>query len=259
MSKATKVSDPNSKGGNGFIWGIGVLLVIIAVVIGYIVWSGQQSRTEAVAENAEDVNLNVEYTDGVVTLRSANTADDAAEVDLYEDFSCPHCAELAEGSDAEMKQAVEDGDLVVNVRTLNFLDLGGQDLNEYIEDEAAQVEGHSTKTAAVLTEIASAGDAYTYWNLRDYLMHNQQNVAGWEFDDFADAADTLGADGELVDTIRNLDVAEGNQVGRSNAKHLKDETGEVSSPRIIQDGEDLPNPSGGSLADWDWVTQIVEG
>lgn len=259
MSKATKVSDPNSKGGNGFIWGIGVLLVIIAVVIGYIVWSGQQSRTDAVAEGAEDVSLNVEHTNGVVTLRSDSTADDAAEVDLYEDFSCPHCAELAEGSDAEMKKAVEDGDLVVNVHALNFLDLGSEGLNQYIEDDSIELDGHSTKSAAVLAEIAAAGDAYTYWNLRDYLMKNQQNVANWEFDDFADAAEGLDADGELVDTIRNLDVSEGNQIGRGNAKNLKDETGEVSSPRILQNGEDLPNPTGANLTDWDWVTQVVEG
>ena len=39
----SKVTDPNDKGGNGFIWGVGVLLVIIAVVIGYIVWNGKQS------------------------------------------------------------------------------------------------------------------------------------------------------------------------------------------------------------------------
>ena len=41
----SKVTDPNAKGGNGFIWGVGVLLVIIAVVIGYIVWNGKQSST----------------------------------------------------------------------------------------------------------------------------------------------------------------------------------------------------------------------
>ena len=39
----SKVSDPNAKSGNGFIWGVGVLLVIIAVVIGYIVWNGKQA------------------------------------------------------------------------------------------------------------------------------------------------------------------------------------------------------------------------
>ena len=40
----SKVSDPNAKSGNGFIWGVGVLLVIIAVVIGYIVWNGKQAN-----------------------------------------------------------------------------------------------------------------------------------------------------------------------------------------------------------------------
>ena len=127
-----KVTNPNSKGNSGFFWAVGVLLVIAAVVIGYIVMSGKDAKSDKIAENAVDVTMETSVDDnGVVTLKSASAKKDAPEVDLYEDFSCPHCAELAEGSDKAMKEAIENGELVVNIHTLNFLDLRGVDPVSY--------------------------------------------------------------------------------------------------------------------------------
>ena len=236
----SKVSDPNAKGGNGFIWGVGVLLVIIAVVIGYIVWNGKQSD-----DGIEDVNMTMEYSDGAITLKGENATDDTPEVDLYEDYSCPHCAELAAATDGDMKQAIEDGKLIVHVRTLNFLD--GKD----IEGQ----DGYSTKAAAAMSELAKSGDVKTYWNLRDFLMQNQQSVANkWETGDIADQAKELGADDDVVDSIKDVDVKQGNKVAKTNYDKLDKETGTVSSPRIVKDGKDVPSEkdkkAGKNLGDW---------
>ena len=236
----SKVTDPNAKGGNGFIWGVGVLLVIIAVVIGYIVWNGKQSD-----DGIEDVNMTMEYTDGAITLKGENATDDTPEVDLYEDYSCPHCAELAQATDGKMKQAIEDGKLIVHVRTLNFLD--GED----IENQ----EGYSTKAAAAMSELAKSGDVKTYWNLRDFLMQNQQSVANkWETGDIADQAKELGAEDDVVDSIKDVDIKQGNKVAKTNYDKLDKETGSVSSPRIVKDGKDVPSEAdqkaGKNLGDW---------
>ena len=236
----SKVTDPNAKGGNGFIWGVGVLLVIIAVVIGYIVWNGKQSD-----DGIEDVNMTMEYSDGAITLKGENATDDTPEVDLYEDYSCPHCAELAAATDGDMKQAIEDGKLIVHVRTLNFLD--GKD----IENQ----EGYSTKAAAAMSELAKSGDIKTYWNLRDYMLQNQQKVAtSWDIKDIADAAKEFGADDDVVDSIKDVDVKQGNKVAKTNYDKLDKETGTVSSPRIIKDGKDVPSEkdqkAGKNLGDW---------
>ena len=236
----SKVTDPNAKGGNGFIWGVGVLLVIIAVVIGYIVWNGKQSD-----DGIEDVNMTMEYTDGAITLKGENATDDTPEVDLYEDYSCPHCAELAQATDGKMKQAIEDGKLIVHVRTLNFLD--GED----IENQ----EGYSTKAAAAMSELAKSGDVKTYWNLRDFLMQNQQSVANkWETGDIADQAKELGAEDDVVDSIKDVDIKQGNKVAKTNYDKLDKETGCVSSPRIVKDGKDVPSAAdqkaGKNLGDW---------
>lgn len=236
----SKVSDPNAKGGNGFIWGVGVLLVIIAVVIGYIVWNGKQSD-----DGIEDVNMTMEYTDGAITLKGENATDDTPEVDLYEDYSCPHCAELAAATDGDMKQAIEDGKLIVHVRTLNFLD--GKD----IEGQ----DGYSTKAAAAMSELAKSGDVKTYWNLRDFLMQNQQSVANkWETGDIADQAKELGAEDDVVESMKDVDIKQGNKVAKTNYDKLDKETGSVSSPRIVQNGKDVPSEkdqkAGKNLGDW---------
>ena len=199
----SKVSDPNAKSGNGFIWGVGVLLVVIAVVIGYIVWNGKRANEIEVQE----VNMSMDYKDNAVTLKSDAADDDTPEVDLYEDFSCSHCADLAISTDADMKQAIEDGKLVVHVRTLNFLD--GRD----IENE----DGYSTKAAAAMSELAKSGDVKTYWNLRDYMMQNQQSVATqWDIEDIAEQAKELGAEDDVVESLRNVDIKQGNKVAKAN-------------------------------------------
>ena len=236
----SKVSDPNAKGGNGFIWGVGVLLVIIAVVIGYIVWNGKQSD-----DGIEDVNMTMEYSDGAITLKGENATDDTPEVDLYEDYSCPHCAELAAATDGDMKQAIEDGKLIVHVRTLNFLD--GKD----IEGQ----DGYSTKAAAAMSELAKSGDVKTYWNLRDFLMQNQQSVANkWETGDIADQAKELGAEDDVVESMKDVDIKQGNKMAKTNYDKLDKETGSVSSPRIVQNGKDVPSEkdqkAGKNLGDW---------
>ena len=236
----SKVTDPNAKGGNGFIWGVGVLLVIIAVVIGYIVWNGKQSD-----DGIEDVNMTMEYSDGAITLKGENATDDTPEVDLYEDYSCPHCAELAAATDGDMKQAIEDGKLIVHVRTLNFLD--GKD----IEGQ----DGYSTKAAAAMSELAKSGDIKTYWNLRDFLMQNQQSVANkWETGDIADQAKELGAEDDVVESMKDVDIKQGNKVAKTNYDKLDKETGSVSSPRIVQNGKDVPSEkdqkAGKNLGDW---------
>ena len=238
----SKVTDPNAKNSNGFIWAVGVLLVIIAIVIGYIVWNGRGAKTSALAEYEQrDVAMDMVFADNAVTLKSANAAADAAEVDLYEDFSCPHCGELAIATDGQMKDAIEAGKLVVNVRTLNFLD--GKD----IENNS----GHSTKAAAVMEQVAESGDAKVYWNLRSYLLEHQQDVAHqWSFEDFGTAAKELGADADTVKNIKDVDIKNGNKLAKANYDLLEKTTGKVSSPRIIEDGKDVPADDSQSIEDW---------
>ncbi len=239
---SNKVSNPNSKSNSGFLWGLVALVVIIAVVLVYIVSKSQGAKTEHLANyEVEDVAMSMTYDDNGITLSAPDAGKDVKTVELYEDFSCPHCGELATATDADFKTAVENGEFNVTIRTLNFLD--GQDLENQ--------QGHSTKAAAAMNTIAQAGDIKTYWNLRAYLLQNQSDVYNkWAMEDFAAAAEELGADKDVVNAIKDADIkAQGNEPAAANAKKLQDETGELSSPRVVYDGKDI-NGENESIGDW---------
>ncbi|WKD61908.1 hypothetical protein CCICO_09505 [Corynebacterium ciconiae DSM 44920] len=233
---SNKIKNPNDKG-SGFLWALVALLAIIAVVVGYIVIQGRNDKKAEIAANTVDTSINVEVEDNAIRLTSDATEDDAAEVDLYEDYSCPHCAELAEASDEDMLKAIEDGTLVVNIRSLNFLDRG--------QDGASSKAGTSAYT------LAKAGKANEYWNFRSHLMNNQNAMYSWEPDQFADAAGEVGADKSLRDSIsKQSERGDYDEISTANASKLEKETGKVSSPHVIHDGEELlPNDN--------WVKDLV--
>ena len=180
-----------------------------------------------------------------MTLKAAD-AKDAPEVELYEDYSCPHCSDLAKETDDQMKEKIEQGKLIVKVRTLNFLD-GSQNGIESIKSN----EGHSSKAAAAIEQVAKSGDVQLYWNLRAYLMDEQSKVYNkWEMKDFAQAAKSLGADKDTVKAIEDAPVGKGNAVVTANYEKLEADTGRVSSPRIIKDGKDIPEDDKTSIMEW---------
>ena len=134
-----------------------------------------------------------------------------------------------------MKNAVEAGDLIVNIRQLNFLD--GQD--------PTTNEGHSTMTVAAVTPLAEAGEAKAWWNVHKTLMADQ--LKNWSAEDVANAAADAGASSEVVDEIKNSEISTGQEIATANYNLLEEQTGSVSSPRVIIDGEDIPE---GELNNW---------
>lgn len=240
------VKDPTAKGNSGFLWGIGVLLVIIAVVLGFIFYQNRGANMQGLEGFAkENVNMEMSFGDNAVTLKAAD-AKDAPEVELYEDYSCPHCSDLAKETDGQMKEKIEQGKLIVKVRTLNFLD-GSQNGIESIKSN----DGHSSKAAAAMEQVAKSGDVQLYWNLRKYLMDEQSKVYNkWEMNDFAEAAKSLGADDDTVSAIKDAPVGKGNALVTANYEKLEGDTGSVSSPRVIKDGKDIPEDDKTSIMEW---------
>ncbi|MEM5985094.1 MULTISPECIES: DsbA family protein [Corynebacterium] len=240
------VKDPTANNNSGFLWGIGVLLVIIAVVLGFIFYQNRGASVEGLeGYTKQDVNMEMSFADNAVTLKAAD-AKDAPEVELYEDYSCPHCSDLAKQTDDQMKEKIEQGKLIVKVRTLNFLD-GSPNGIESIKSN----EGHSSKAAAAMEQVAKSGDVQLYWNLRKYLMDEQSKVYNkWEMKDFAQAAESLGADKDTVKAIEDAPVGKGNALVTANYEKLEADTGSVSSPRIIKDGKDIPEDDKTSIMEW---------
>lgn len=236
----TRVKNPNERG-NGFIWALVILGLVIAVVIGYILFTGRAAQTEKVLDgvDVQDVAFDVQYQDNAIKLVGKDATEDTPQIDLYEDYSCSYCAKLAARSDGDMKKAVEDGKLVVNIRSLNFLDRGQ--------------DGHSTLAGASADALAQAGDAKAYWNLRTTLLEKQEEVYGkWQADNMADVSEALGVPADAVKAIRDRsNIEHYKQVATENAEKLKaaDPEGQVSTPRVLKDGVDVE-------LDENWVDEV---
>lgn len=227
---SNKIKSPNEKS-HGFLIALISVLVIIAGVITYIVMTS--SSSEVAHRDREAVNMDIAVGDNDITLQK-NPKEDALEASLYEDYSCPHCGELAEQTDGDMKKKIESGDLILHIHPLNFLDRGN-------------TSGNSTLAGAAALAIAQSGDAELYWNYRAMLMAEQSDIyqARWNDQKFADAAEGFDAPSDVVKAIKNgdqhdamLDFASGN------ADYLNENTGKVSSPRVLVDGADM------ELSDW---------
>lgn len=227
---STKIKSPNEKS-NGFLWALLAVLLIAAVVVGYIFINGKNAKIEKVTEGVTKTNVdfNLVAKDNAYELKSAKATDSTPQVELYEDFSCPHCSDLAIATDEDMRKAVEAGELIVNVRTLHFLDNGNND-------------GHSTRAGDALRVVAESGDASGYWNFRDLLMKKQKEIySKWTMKEFSDAARQVGVSEATATKIAELpaDHAQGVAMFKANEDKLKADTGKVSSPRIIKNGKDI--------------------
>lgn len=221
-----KVRNPNETS-KGFLWAVLALVVIAVAVIAYVVISGQQAKSNQYAEREQTpVSFDLAAKDGVIQLKAANAKKDAANVDLYEDFSCHYCAQLAEATDADMKKAIEAGTVVVNVHSMRFLD-DGQD-------------GHSTAAGTAVYTVAKMDTPAVYWNYREVLMKDQQNLYGKDIAELAQIAANLGASAETVEAIKSGQYQdEFKKLADGNEKKLEKVGQKVSSPRVFIDGTEI--------------------
>lgn len=234
-----KIKNPNEKG-NGFVVGIIALIAVVVVVIGGVVYIGRSQPIEGLPD--EDVNFSV-VLDGDVIRLGKDDAKDATTATVFEDFSCHFCAQMSEeGHDDELK-ALNDGKLVAEYRTLNFLD--GQ--------EKDQRDGHSTLAYAVARKIAETGDARAFWNFRTMMMRDQQNSITWSNDELADRLKQLGVADDVVKQVRDgMDTTEAKASANANEDDLNKRLGKVSSPHVFVDGKDILEKieSEGGLGQW---------
>lgn len=242
---STKIKAPNAGGGKGFAWGITAILLIAVVVIGVLVWKKQSEGLDASALPQEDVSFSVAIKDNAVVLTPAKLKAGAPVVDIYEDFSCPHCAELNEADHEDLHKALEEGKMTVRFRFLNFLDGS---------------TGASTRAAATALAAAGAGNAKAFWNLHNYMLDKQTEVVRtWTWDDFADAAAVYDLDEPVISSIRTeaaKSVVE--DVAKSNSEALQKKIGRPSTPVVFVNGKQLDIKPGPNGKPGNWVPEVVK-
>ena len=230
-SGTKKVTNPNSAGNRGFLWALLALLLVGALVIGLIVYNGRGAQADRLAENTDNVDgVSMDFSDNTITLSKEGGKGDI-EARIFEDFACSYCSELSVKTDADMLSAIKDGKVTAEIHPLVFQDGTGENYQP----------GHSTAGLAATLALAEHGDVQAYWNLRKTLMEEQQNLfrqVGPE--ELADMAKDFGASKEAVEDIRNNKFEEkAKEVGQANEQWLEDNTGNLSSPRVLIDGKDV--------------------
>lgn len=233
-----KVENPNKKGNTAFIWAVLAVLAIALVVIGLIVFNGRENRSAAIKEGMIDVEgINVAWNEDEDIIHLTGSNADAKTAELFEDFSCTHCADLHIASDEAMIEKLKAGEINVDLRPMTALDKGE--------------EGHSTKALAAELALFANGDLAQAFTIRDYLFQNQQSAYNkYDNDGFADMASDYEASKEAVQDIRDgkyLETAK--RMGANNMKYQEDETGEAWTPRVLVDGKDIEDIEG-KRDDW---------
>ena len=97
-----------------------IVLALIGGVIAYIKLAPSKVDNAIDRFEKDEVNMSLSYNDGVVTLEN-DPQENAKTINIYEDFSCSYCAQLAQQDDESLKKAVESGDIILNIHTMNFL------------------------------------------------------------------------------------------------------------------------------------------
>ncbi|MGP9723694.1 DsbA family protein [Corynebacterium sp. AOP40-9SA-29] len=245
-----KIKAPNDKN-RSFLWGIVALVVICVLFIGFMVFNGRKSAD--VDLSAADVSFSMSLEDGVIQLRSSDGSgdgDDVPMVDLYEDYACPHCSDLAQVHGDSMEEAVEKGEMNVNLHTVAFQDSANNP--------------SSSRTGAVALAIANTGDVDAFWAFHEKAFTDQTEVArDWRFDELADAAEQLGVEESVVESIRDESVVEEYQsMLDANGDGLRELMGDdAGTPALYVNGEylaierDPENPE--ELKNW--VPDVIAG
>lgn len=234
-----RVANP-TKSGNGFKIAMAAIVAIVVVLISVIVYHGKSTSTELVGQwedkaYSSKISLNDDGTH--IEFTSDNTAADAVQATIYEDYMCPHCATLASADLDAMAQAVADGKLKVTIAPLGFMDQRRDPNN---------TSGPSHQALAASLAALHAGETELYWNYRAMIYDHQAKVhESWKQEDFAEAAKELGASKQVVEDIKQgkyLDEAA--NIAKTNAEQLKKDTGELSSPRLFINGTEVePDPA----------------
>ncbi|MDY6049985.1 MAG: thioredoxin domain-containing protein [Corynebacterium sp.] len=217
-----KIKNPNAKS-NSFVWILVAIVAIIAIVLAFILTKGNEKV------NA-DTAFNVTVEGSSITLAADTAGPGTPEVDLYEDFMCPHCAELGAVTDDQMKEALNAGKVIVHIRDLNFL-VPGED-------------GMSTRVGTAALSVAKTGDTKAFWDFRQAMMEQQSAAytAKWDAAKLSEEAKKAGANSDAVKAIANdADKQEFIANATENAKTLKQvpPDNQVSSPRVIFNGADV--------------------
>lgn len=113
-------------------------------------------------------------------------SDSSLTVEVYLDYSCPHCAEFSRINDADLRMLAEDGTIDLQIHPLPMLN--------------ASSAGYSERAANAATCV-HAQDPDLFWDMSTALFEDQADGPALTSEDLAETARGLGAQDEAVACI----------------------------------------------------------
>lgn len=161
---------------------VAVLLVVGAVVIFFVM--GNNNKPPAVAPSA-DGTISLQGTNDVPftvgdTAITVGASDAPVTIDLYEDYSCPHCADYEAAVGPALYALAASGDVVVNFHPIQI------------------VTAYGASAGSAATCVAT-NDAQNWPDFHSALFANHsQQSDGWRAKDFSSFAEQRGITDEAT-------------------------------------------------------------
>lgn len=218
-------------------------LALLAVA-GSLVLAGCASAEESSGSQGDgssggSPSSNASPTDkGGIVVTGADVSDDVGdtgspvEVIVYEDFQCPYCRALEESAGDFIEDALTEGEITVEYRTVSFLDQSSE--NEY-----------SSRAANAARCVYDASGASAFFDFHKTLFENQpdEGTAGPDDEQLTAYASDAGAD--VADCITDRAMAD--QVAEATSQMKED--GVTGTPTVVVDGEQVEMTSETSVQD----------
>ncbi len=205
--------------------GVGILILVAAVVGGILV--ANNNKAPAIPPSA-DGTITVSGTAGIPltvgdTAVTVGKADAPVTLDIYEDYSCPHCADYEATVGPTILQLIASGDVVVSYHPIQI------------------VTAYGTAAGSAAACVAEK-DAQNWPDFHSALFANHTTASdGWGASDFAAFAGSLG----ITDTDTLSCISDASYVDWIGSNTDAARTDGVSStPSLFINGEAQASPLG---------------
>jgi protein-disulfide isomerase len=211
---------------NLIIAGVIALVLVVGVVLYMIISQGNKSVIASVA----DVPANTSVEDGGISLGSdlvaGTTNDNAPVLDVYLDFTCPHCATFEEVNAEDIDALVSAGEATVVYHPVAILDRSG---------DFTGFSGRAAQAAAVVAD--QAPEAYNAFQAALFGLMAEATNAEPTDAQIAEAAVGAGVPQDVADSLASGEQPFTDWVEATTQQFSRD--GFTGTPTVLIDGEDF--------------------
>lgn len=229
------------------IGGVAIVVIVAVIIIG-LVMNSKNSATQGDGYGASTQSVATMDDAGVITVANGTPK---LSLDVWEDPLCPLCADFEHQYGQQMAKAIDDGQLELKFRMVDFL------------NRSSASGDYSTRAYAALQAVAKVdGDkpgVFMAFHTAIYDAKNQPKENGTtdlSNDDLAAIAGKAGASGEAQQLIKDggqVDAAAAD--AKTNMDSLTEAAAKVGrgpgTPTVAKDGVPL------ATNDTSWLTKLL--